>query len=463
MRRAIAADFACLPGGPTRVIVTSDSRLPDDPGPWTIVAGDDPARVRELAIAADFTVLIAPETSGILAGLTRELEHAGARLLGSTADAVELAGDKARLAARLQELSIRHAADPDGRPRRRFAARRPYPAVLKPVDGAGSMDTFYLADAMSLPDECACDAGRIAPAVRSRHADERQFSGRPRRARAGRSAWESSGWRFARAGLTIVAGRLPAPCPDGPAPAHAGGRGDRRPARVRRRRFHLERGRAACDGPRNQPAADDVVRRAEPARSRRACWPVHGWPFAIRVDRDFEASGGPGGIYPWQCDVSYHSTADGELIDLDDGVSMMSTSTLNRSAWIGLDIGGANIKAAHEDGEPARSRLRSGSVPTSWARRSRRWRRRLPRERSGRRDDDRRALRLLPDQGRGGERGARRRDRRPTGPFDRRLGRGRRVSFGGGGSPAAAPGRRGELAGTGEAGGPVDSGVRAVS
>src|ERR1700728_4806853 len=91
MRRAIAADFACLPCGPIRVIVTSDSRLPDDPGPWTIAAGDDPARVRELARDADFTVLIAPETSGILASATRDLEHSGARILGSTAAAVELA------------------------------------------------------------------------------------------------------------------------------------------------------------------------------------------------------------------------------------------------------------------------------------------------------------------------------------------------------------------------------------
>ena len=29
---------------------------------------------------------------------------------------------------------------------------------------------------------------------------------------------------------------------------------------------------------------------------------------------------------------------------------MMSLSTLDRHAWIALDIGGANIKTAHEDG-----------------------------------------------------------------------------------------------------------------
>jgi predicted ATP-grasp superfamily ATP-dependent carboligase len=154
MRRAIAADFASLPGEPVRVIVTSDARLPDDPGPWTIVriaAEDDPGRLRDLARTADFTVLIAPEASGILASVTREFEHVGARLLGSTADAVELAADKARLAARLQALSIdtpptRIIVPGDGLP-----ADACYPAVIKPLDGAGSIDTFYLADAASLP------------------------------------------------------------------------------------------------------------------------------------------------------------------------------------------------------------------------------------------------------------------------------------------------------------------------
>jgi tyramine---L-glutamate ligase len=154
MRRAIAADFACLPGGPVRVIVTSDARLPDDPGPWTIAriaAGDDPSRLRDLARNADSTVLIAPETSGILASLIREFEHAGARLLGSTAEAVELAADKARLAARLHELSIDTPPTRTIVPGAGLPHDAKYPAVLKPNDGAGSVDTFYLTDAKSLP------------------------------------------------------------------------------------------------------------------------------------------------------------------------------------------------------------------------------------------------------------------------------------------------------------------------
>ncbi len=154
MRRAIAADFACLPGEPVRVIVTSDARLPDDPGPWTIAriaAGDDPRRLRDLARTADSTVLIAPETSGILASLTRDFERAGANLLGSTADAVELAADKSRLATRLRELSIDTPPTRTIVPGAGLPQDAEYPAVLKPIDGAGSMDTFYLADERSLP------------------------------------------------------------------------------------------------------------------------------------------------------------------------------------------------------------------------------------------------------------------------------------------------------------------------
>src|SRR3954452_10376991 len=35
MRRAIAGDFAALPG--VRVVVTLDDRFPEEPGPWSVV------------------------------------------------------------------------------------------------------------------------------------------------------------------------------------------------------------------------------------------------------------------------------------------------------------------------------------------------------------------------------------------------------------------------------------------
>jgi predicted ATP-grasp superfamily ATP-dependent carboligase len=166
MRRAIAADFASLaaPSDSVEVTVTLDARLPDDPGPWNVVRiapGEEIDRVRELAQAADFTVLIAPETSGVLAGLTSDLQRAGARLLGSTADAVELTGDKARLAERLRDMGFDTPTTRTIDPSLGLPADMEFPAVLKPVDGAGSVDTFFLSDAQSLP----ADARRIRIAL----------------------------------------------------------------------------------------------------------------------------------------------------------------------------------------------------------------------------------------------------------------------------------------------------------
>ena len=154
MRRSIAADFAAVPGNSVRVTVTLDSRLPADPGPWQtepIAPGEYADRLRELGQAADSTVLIAPETSGILAGLTRDLARDGVQLLGSTANAVELSADKSRLAARLEALSIDTPPTWIIVPSAGLPIDVEYPAVLKPVDGAGSVDTFLLADAQSLP------------------------------------------------------------------------------------------------------------------------------------------------------------------------------------------------------------------------------------------------------------------------------------------------------------------------
>src|SRR3954452_3588271 len=57
MRRAIARDFAALPG--VRVVVTLDERFPEEPGPWSVVrigagAGREDATFPRLVTDADY-------------------------------------------------------------------------------------------------------------------------------------------------------------------------------------------------------------------------------------------------------------------------------------------------------------------------------------------------------------------------------------------------------------------------
>lgn len=143
MRRALAAEFAA--GRPTpRVLVALDPRLPADPGPWETVRVDSAERLEALARQADCTLLIAPETNGALEDLTRRLERCPTRLLNSSATAVAVAGDKAAMATRWGRLDV-----PTPRTLVLEAVDRPpadwaYPAVIKPVDGAGSVDTFRI-------------------------------------------------------------------------------------------------------------------------------------------------------------------------------------------------------------------------------------------------------------------------------------------------------------------------------
>jgi predicted ATP-grasp superfamily ATP-dependent carboligase len=165
MRRAIAADFAAISTPPdVRVVVTLDSRLPDDPGPWVVqrvAPGEATERLCELAASADFTVLIAPETTGVLAHVTSELRAAGARTLGSTAEAIELTGDKAQSAAWLTSAGIDTPPTRLVRPAAGLPIDADYPAVLKPVDGAGSLNTFLVANHDRAPFEANVMAAAI--------------------------------------------------------------------------------------------------------------------------------------------------------------------------------------------------------------------------------------------------------------------------------------------------------------
>jgi predicted ATP-grasp superfamily ATP-dependent carboligase len=167
MRRAIVADFASLGPDSVRVVMTLDERLAGESiNPEVDVvpirAGEGEDRVIALAREVDYTLLVAPETGGTLARLTRAIEQAGGRTLGSSAEAVELAADKIRCEERLRQTCVR---TPSSWLLGLNPARREegvgYPAVVKPRDGAGAVDTFLVADAASWTDEMLGVRGAI--------------------------------------------------------------------------------------------------------------------------------------------------------------------------------------------------------------------------------------------------------------------------------------------------------------
>jgi predicted ATP-grasp superfamily ATP-dependent carboligase len=148
MRRAIVDDFAAVPG--VRVVSTIDSRLPFESRPGVdvrITPDREGLRFESLAADADYTALIAPETDGILAELTRTVERAGGRSLGSGPRAIDLCADKARLAHHFVGRDIPSPPTRTLRPGdRTSSADWDGPIVVKPRFGAGSVDTFVVRD-----------------------------------------------------------------------------------------------------------------------------------------------------------------------------------------------------------------------------------------------------------------------------------------------------------------------------
>lgn len=136
---AIAEDVAALPGA--SAVITLDRRV-EPPPPCASLAvvrirGKDEARsrFRELAACSDGTLVIAPETGGVLAATVRAVREAGGRHLGSPAEAIERASDKLFLPAILGK------ADVPGLPAEPWNPSRPPPpgaVVVKPRRGAGS-------------------------------------------------------------------------------------------------------------------------------------------------------------------------------------------------------------------------------------------------------------------------------------------------------------------------------------
>ena len=148
MVAALAADFAAMDD--CAVTVLRDRRLadPELAGCRVVEVDSTPDWRREfdrLAAAADATMVIAPEFDGILRDSVARVRAAGGRELNASDEFLKVAGSKEETVRRLIAADV---PAPYGRilgaDAERLPADFPYPAVLKPLDGAGSQHTFLL-------------------------------------------------------------------------------------------------------------------------------------------------------------------------------------------------------------------------------------------------------------------------------------------------------------------------------
>ncbi len=142
MRDAVLRDLLDL--GRHELTITCDARLPGPALPVTMVRLDgDPWEAWRLALdACEQALIIAPESDGILERFNALVLARGRRLLGCDPSAVGVTASKLATARRLAAQGVTVAATaqadaawPDGA----------HGWVVKPDDGAGSEDTFFVA------------------------------------------------------------------------------------------------------------------------------------------------------------------------------------------------------------------------------------------------------------------------------------------------------------------------------
>lgn len=153
---ALAADFNAIPG--CRPTLIRDLRLTEfEPRRCQIVDVDSTLQWRteftRCVSEAELTVIVAPEFDGILLQTAQIARDAGGRLLNSSDDFIAIASRKDLTADRLAAVGVPSTegcildADEEILP-----VDFTYPGVLKPLDGAGSQNTFLVESSRDLPD-----------------------------------------------------------------------------------------------------------------------------------------------------------------------------------------------------------------------------------------------------------------------------------------------------------------------
>lgn len=148
MAGALAADLARIPGA--KISALRDPRVVqlNMHGGEIIDVQSSAEHLDEferLASTADATILIAPEFDGILLKSVRRVIECGGRLASPSTEFVRLTANKHQTCERLAAASIRVPKGVLLEPDQKLPGEFIYPAVLKPVDGAGSQDTQLVA------------------------------------------------------------------------------------------------------------------------------------------------------------------------------------------------------------------------------------------------------------------------------------------------------------------------------
>ncbi len=135
----------------TALVRFQDARLPSGwRAPHERVAITSAAHEREAladwARRADGVLLIAPEQGGRLLDRARWVEQQGGRLLSADSAFIALATDKTRTAEMLSGADVRVPEARRLAPGEPVPDGFPWPAVLKPNDGVGSLDTYLVRD-----------------------------------------------------------------------------------------------------------------------------------------------------------------------------------------------------------------------------------------------------------------------------------------------------------------------------
>ena len=202
MVEAIAIDLAKIKD--VQVVVLQDKRLDDLRMTGDVIirpvasAAQAAEAFAELSATADWTIVIAPEFDGLLASCCQKVLDCGGRLLGPSPQIVQLAANKETTALHLRQHDIPVPygfALPGGD----LESTEPFdcfPAVLKPLHGAGSQDVrlisrrdemprfleqpsrlerFYPGDPVSVAALCGPGGNVVLPASAQRLSDDGAF------------------------------------------------------------------------------------------------------------------------------------------------------------------------------------------------------------------------------------------------------------------------------------------------